>query len=78
MAEKLAVLFDLDLLLNVETLRRCVQLKPLQVMFRVLLSNRTVCLDDAFSSERLKVVFFLQYLLAVIYTFWCFNEKMPK
>ena len=33
MAEKLAVLFDLDLLLNVETLRLFVQLKPLQVMF---------------------------------------------
>ena len=31
--EKLSVLFDLDLLLNVETLRRFVQLKPLQVMF---------------------------------------------
>ena len=31
MAENLSVLFDLDLLLNVETLRRFVQLKPLQV-----------------------------------------------
>ena len=31
MAEKLSVLFDLDLLLNVETLLRFVQLKPLQV-----------------------------------------------
>ena len=33
MAEKLSVLFDLDVLLNDETLRRFVQLKPLQVMF---------------------------------------------
>ena len=31
MAEKPSVLFDLDLLLNVETLRRFVQLKPLRV-----------------------------------------------
>ena len=34
MAEKLSVLFDLDLLLNVETLLRFVQLKPLQYLLK--------------------------------------------
>ena len=43
MAEKLSVLFDLDLLLNVETLRRFVQLKPLRVKrFEYLLNGKDV------------------------------------
>ena len=43
MAEKLSVLFDLDLLLNVETLRRFVQLKPLQVKcFEYLLKGKDI------------------------------------
>ena len=43
MAENLSVLFDLDLLLNVETLRRFVQLKPLQMKrFEYLVKGKDV------------------------------------
>ena len=43
MAEKLSVLFDLDLLSNVETLRCFVQLKPLQVKcFEYLLKGKDI------------------------------------
>ena len=43
MAEKLSVLFELDLLLNVETLCRFVQLKPLQVKrFEYLLKGKDI------------------------------------
>ena len=43
MAEKLSVLFELDLLFNVETLCRFVQLKPLQVKcFEYLLKGKDI------------------------------------
>ena len=42
-AEKMSVLFDLDLLLNVETLRRFVQLKPFQAKcFEYLLKCKDI------------------------------------
>ena len=43
MAEKLSVLFDLDLFLNDETLRRFVQLKPLQLMFSIFTERQRRC-----------------------------------
>ena len=42
MAEKLSVLFDLDLLLNDESLRRFVTLKPLQAKCFDLLKGKDI------------------------------------